>query len=69
MQISEKDILEVVKKLIEFPYPQVCRHYVAANLLDLLERKGYSLSSSLAKSVVKCDDERALLEIETILKE
>lgn len=59
-EITKADIYEAVRELIEFPYAQVCRHYVACNLLDLLERKGFALDTDLVRAVVRADDEAAL---------
>ena len=59
-EITEKDILQLVKKLIEFPDTQVCKHYVALQLLSLLEAKGVVLSNSLVTAVVASNDEEII---------
>ena len=58
--ITTKDILEMIKGLLIFPHPQICRHYVAANLLSLLEKRGWKCSNEFAKAVVDADDETAI---------
>lgn len=66
MGISTEQALKMVDGLMRFPYPSICRHYVAANILDLLERNGVEISTELARAVVRCDDETAIEELEKI---
>lgn len=56
----EKDLFSFVRNAIDFPYPQICKHSVAADLLSLLEKHGVPISKELADAVVQADDERAL---------
>jgi hypothetical protein len=58
--ITEYDILNMVRNLMKFRYPQICRHLVAADLLSLLDSKGASVSADLADAVVNANDEEAL---------
>jgi hypothetical protein len=53
-------VLDEVRWLLQFPFPQVCRHLVAGRLLDQLERHGYPLTNDLARAVVRAEDENAL---------
>lgn len=53
-------VLNEVRWLLDFPFPQVCRHLVAGRLLDQLERHGYPLTNGLARAVVRAEDEKAL---------
>lgn len=57
----------MVKKLLEFPYPQICRHSVAYDLLSIIEEYGGDVPNELAQAVTQADDERAL-ELESICK-
>lgn len=61
--ITEKDILEYIGGLMRFPFPQICRHLVAADLLELLESKGWKCPLALAKAVVDSNDEGAVAEL------
>lgn len=56
----------MVIKLLEFPYPQICRHSVACDLLSIIEEHGGLVSNELAQAVTQADDEKAL---ELLLKE
>lgn len=58
------DIIELVAQLLNFPHPKVCKHYVAANLLSILEKHGVPVSDDLAKAVVDGDDDKAKLYLE-----
>jgi len=63
----ERQLLNFVKRAIEFPYPQICKHMVAADLLSLLEERGLPIPEELAKAVVQADDETAIKLIDEIL--
>jgi hypothetical protein len=65
--ISEKDIYKIIKKLIEFPYSQICVHLVACDLLSLLESKGHPVDKELAKALVRAEDDVSLPLIEKML--
>lgn len=58
--IEPDAILQVVERMLKFPAPVICRHHVAAILLDVLKRHGFPLTNELAKAVVGADDETAL---------
>jgi len=61
-------ILEVVKRLIEWPTARVCRHYVAATILNYMEQGGFPLTGEFAKAVVDADDEAAKKIVNELLK-
>lgn len=52
----EKDIYYMIVGLLKFPFPQVCRHFVALELLSLLEKNGYEVSEELAKYISKASE-------------
>jgi hypothetical protein len=54
----------MIKRLLNFPYAKICRHSVAADLLDRLERAGAPVSMELAKAIIDANDERALTLLE-----
>jgi hypothetical protein len=56
----ENDILRMIYNLMKFPFPQICRHLVATDLLSLLEKHGHPVSPELAKAVVQADDLTAI---------
>ena len=54
-------VLRMVDRLLRFPLPTICRHAVAGDLLDALERSGFPpLTQELAGAVVRAQDDRAL---------
>lgn len=58
--ITEADILALVRGAVRFPYPQVCKHLVALDLLNMLGEKGYNVREDLAAAIVEARDEDAL---------
>lgn len=50
----------MVRNLLEFPYPHVCRHLVADTILDILEQNGVQCPEGLREDVVKAKDAVAL---------
>lgn len=60
MTVPADRIVKAIEGLLRFPFPQVCRHLVAADLLSLLEECGASVSEELAHAVVRAEDEEAL---------
>jgi hypothetical protein len=50
----------MVERAMQFPYPTICRHLVAADLLSTLEEHGYRMPEGLAHAVVNAHDEDAL---------
>lgn len=67
--ISQNDILDQVKWLIEFPDSKVCKHAVALNLLSMLESKNDTFPAfvDLVKSIVNCEDDNSLKIIKDCL--
>jgi len=66
--ITQDDIFELIKGLLNFPYPQVCRHMVMGDLIWLLEKKGFPAErlGRLAKAVVEADDFTAMQHLEEL---
>lgn len=53
-------IMTIVRGLLEFPYPQICRHLVAAELLAALDENGHPIEPGLIKATWEADDITAL---------
>lgn len=53
-------VLTMVKKLMEFPYPTICRHAVGLDLLGALAKHGHPVSSELLDAVCCARDDEAL---------
>jgi hypothetical protein len=64
--IEPRVLLTMIERLLKFPFPQICRHSVACDLLDQLERHGAPVSQDLAKAIVNADDETALTLLHTL---
>ena len=64
--IEANDILSVIHKMLTFDYPTICRHYIAAELLSLLESKGVPVTNDFARGVVNADDALAISELKKL---
>lgn len=62
--LSVDDVLKLVKDMMSYPFPQICRHDVALRLMDALQRKGWKAPDDLCRAVVKCQDDEALRLLE-----
>lgn len=52
--------IEMVRRLLQFPYPQICRHLVAAELLAALKEAGHPVSAEALEATWNARDEEAL---------
>jgi hypothetical protein len=62
VNITEQDIFKQVSQIINFPYPMICKHFIAANLLSMLEECGYPATEqfkALATHIVRAEDDAA----------
>lgn len=50
------------RRLVAFPYAQVCKHYAVLILGEELERRGFEPNVAYVRAVVNADDEAALAE-------
>ena len=48
---TKTQILEIIRNLINFPYPQICVHLVSLDLLQLLIDNDAEIPDDLIKSV------------------
>lgn len=64
--ISQEVVLKMVENLMKFPYPTICRHAIALDLLGALEFAGYELNAELANAVCSAHDDEALAILETL---
>jgi hypothetical protein len=63
VSIPATQVFRIIKRLVTFPYPQICVHSVAADLLSALEDNGLEATPdfvALARAVVRAEDEDAL---------
>lgn len=58
--IPPTEIVTIIRGLLTFPFPQVCRHLVALNLLELLQEHGAVVPEDLARAVCRAEDAAAL---------
>lgn len=65
VSIPMSQVLDLVGSLLRFPFPTICRHAVAGDLLDLLERNGLNSETfdDLCGFVVGAHDEEALVAL------
>jgi hypothetical protein len=62
-------LLKAVRNLLNFPYPQVCRHLIALELLSILEQHGTPIAPELATAVCQANDAEALTLLATLIYE
>lgn len=53
ISIDSNDIYKLVLATIKFPNSQICKHFVALDLLSLLQSKGVSLDEELVDAISK----------------
>lgn len=58
--ITTKQTITLIERLLKFPYPQICRHSVALDLLSCLEENGKPMPTELVKAVCRAEDKEAL---------
>lgn len=61
-------LVTAVQRLLEFPFATICRHSVACDLLDILERHGAPITPELAAAVVRAHDDEALALLPALRK-
>ena len=73
--VPDKALFKLIGRVIDFPYPQICKHLIAGALLELLETNGGTTQvltsdelSILAKAIVQADDTTAASTLTTILE-
>jgi hypothetical protein len=59
--IPPQELIKLMERMLNFPFPQICRHLVACDILELLEKYGAKISQDLARAVVRAEDEEALM--------
>lgn len=63
------DLLAFTRRCIEFPYPQVCKHLVAVELLDLLAKRGLPEDEdfyAVVREVVEANDGEAIQRLNAL---
>jgi hypothetical protein len=58
-------VLRVMRTLIEFPDAKACKHWMATELLAMLEEEGF-VCKGLTDAVVRADDEEAVRILEEL---
>lgn len=61
--LTVDDVLKMIRNLMKFPFPQICRHAVALDLISILEEKGWNPPNDLVKAVTRAWDDIALEEL------
>lgn len=60
----KKELVEEIEHMLTFPFPQVCRHSVALDMLNILEKFGCIIPSDLAKAICEgCNGDEKALEL------
>lgn len=58
--ISVSDLYELIRNLISFSDRKICKHKVAIDILNLIEKSGNKISGELVRSIINADDETTL---------
>jgi hypothetical protein len=56
----EDKLVVAIHNLLHLPFPQICRHLVALDLLSILEQHGATFPPELADAICRAKDEDAL---------
>lgn len=64
-KITSIKLYQVIERLLKFPYPQICRHSVALDLLSLIEDGGEVIDPELVKAITQADDIKSLSLLKT----
>lgn len=56
----ERAFDQMWRDVLNYPFPQICKLLIAANMLSEMEQLGFVVPRDLARAVVTCDDEEAL---------
>jgi len=54
----DKRIYEVMKSIIKYPYPKVCKHWAAMELFKLMDEA--DIDKDLVKALLESDDDKAI---------
>jgi len=68
--MTDVEIFEMVRNMVNYPLPQICVHSIACNLLSLLEEKGYEPDKNfedLCRTVTRAEDFESLKILDDIL--
>jgi hypothetical protein len=56
-----KDFIDATwRRVIAYPFPQICKHLVASNMLSDMEEIGFDVTQDVAHAVVNAHDDEAL---------
>ena len=58
--LTTEQACEMIRHMLGFPHPRICRHTVVLELINYMEINGFKINNDFCKAVVKCDDELAL---------
>ncbi len=64
-QIADR-IIGVVSNLVDYPFPTICRHLVAHDLLQALRESGVHVPDELISSVTEAKDGEALAKLKRL---
>ncbi len=61
-QVADK-IIGLVSNLVDYPFPTICRHLVAHDLLQALRETGVHIPDHLMSAVTEARDAEALAKL------
>jgi len=62
MMLTDEQVMKMLCGLLKFPYPQICRHSVALDIMSCMEENGQTLPNwkELLAAVTQANDGEAL---------
>lgn len=60
VSISVSDLYKLIRNFISFDDAKICKHKVALDILNLIEKSGNKISVELVKSIINADDENTI---------
>ncbi len=68
MAVSDRALLALVEKLLDFPFPQICRHLVAHDLLQAMREAGAEIPDQLIDAVTQAQDTSAKQQLAELME-
>lgn len=68
MAVPDRALLQLVEKLIDFPFPQICRHLVAHDLLQAMREAGAEIPDELIDAVTQAQDASAREQLAQLIE-
>lgn len=65
--VPSEALLKLVRGLLDYPFPQVCRHLVAHDVLTIMKESGVEIPDELLRAVTHAKDDEAKQILEPLI--